>query len=187
MARLDPAILVDTALAAGASHARVISTRLLRVDPRVRLKCQVPLCPSYGNNLMCPPRLPAVEEFQTALTRYSRAVLIQVNAPASGSEDSVKAAVYAGARTLHRAVNTVEKAAFQAGAPLAAGLIGGACRLCDTCAALAGTTVCKHPFEARPSMEGMGIDVTGTLKNLGLDLNFPASSGAVWTGCVLID
>ncbi len=50
------------------------------IDERVRLKCQVPICDSYGKNLMCPPYVPTVAEFRKALKLYSSAILLQVTA-----------------------------------------------------------------------------------------------------------
>lgn len=182
----DLKCLLDAARGAGATRAIVTSTSSIRVDPRVRLKCMIPRCPSYGRNLMCPPNLPAVKEFEEALARYSRVVMIQVEAAPATGGSITRPEVHQGALRLHRAVSAVEKKAFEMGFVLAAGLIGGACRLCDTCVAADDGKACRHPFEARPSMEGMGIDVIRTVRELGLDAEFPAGNRAVWTGCVLV-
>jgi predicted metal-binding protein len=47
----------------GASKAAMILARDVVVDPRVRLKCMIPVCAGYGVNLMCPPNVMTPEEF----------------------------------------------------------------------------------------------------------------------------
>ena len=47
--------VIDTLKKKGASEVRIISAADVIVDERVRLKCQIPICDSYGKNLMCPP------------------------------------------------------------------------------------------------------------------------------------
>jgi predicted metal-binding protein len=168
----------------GASRGKVIGIKDIVVDERVRLKCLVPLCDSYNRNLMCPPRLPAVALFRNALVRFSRAILIQVSAEIENPEDA-----YLHAKTLHGLVNQGEKEAFEAGFRFAAGLIGGCCRLCETCVAAdprtAGTP-CRFPFKARPSMEAMGIDVIATTESAGWTSKFPVTDHVTWTGLILI-
>ena len=63
----------------GASEVRLLPVGDIITDERVRLKCQIPLCDSYGRNLMCPPFLPSVDEFRKALALYESAVIIQVS------------------------------------------------------------------------------------------------------------
>lgn len=168
----------------GASRGKVISARDIVVDERVRLKCLIPLCDSYNRNLMCPPRLPAVTLFRNALARFSRAILIQVSAEIEKPEDA-----FLHAKKLHELVNQGEKEAFEAGFRFAAGLIGGCCRLCDTCVAAdprTAGTVCRFPFKARPSMEAMGIDVIATTDAAGWPSAFPVTDHVTWTGLILI-
>ncbi len=112
------------------------------IDERVRLKCQVPLCDSYNRNLMCPPHTPSVAVFEETLSRYSRAILLQVCASAGGSNDPFRPA-----KRLHELVNIAEKEAFLSGFRFAAGFIGGCCRLCRQCVAVRGGITCR--FERR--------------------------------------
>jgi len=46
---------------------------------------------------------------------------------------------------------------------------------------------CNHPFEARPSMEAVGIDVVATAAAAGLAIELPAAEHPRWTGLLLID
>jgi len=171
----------------GASIVVLIESDNVVVDERVRLKCRVPVCDSYGNNLMCPPYVPSVAEFREALKNYSWGILIQVSAELDEAYANVPTEeVFLPARKLHELVNMGEREAFTAGFRFAAGFIGGCCRLCDECAALKDGTVCRFPFKARPSMEAMGIDVIATTEKAGLPLSFPIGNRVTWTGLILL-
>jgi predicted metal-binding protein len=170
----------------GASAVRLIDASGIVVDDRVRLKCRIPLCDSYNKNLMCPPHVPSLDEFRKALARYDGAMLIQIVTPLAGARNKrPHADVYAPAKRLHEMINRAEKWAFEKNFRFATGLIGGCCRLCDDCAAVTSGAFCRHPFQARPSMEAMGIDVVETVNRAGLSTRFPIVSEVTWTGVVL--
>ncbi len=173
----------------GAAAARVVPADQVVVDERVRLKCQVPLCPEYGHNLMCPPALPSVSQFQRMVQAYRWGLLVQVRAPLEETPpEGREEAGYRGARQLHRLVQELEREAMSRGLSLAAGFIGGTCRLCARCVGQGSGEACRHPFEARPSMEAMGIDVQATCRRAGLNPGgFPVSEEVIWTGMVLLD
>lgn len=184
----------------GADEAKVIDVEHIVVDPRVRLKCLVPLCDSYGRHLMCPPNLMSVQEFRDVLGRYRKALIVQIEADYDSAdregarltretcderEDSTDTRGWKA--RLHELVNQVEAAAFKEGYYLAAGLIGGDCALCPQCVMHQSGEPCRHPFEARPSMEAMGIDVLKTCENVGLPLSLSSNRNVRWTGLVLLD
>ena len=171
----------------GASAVKLIHVSEIVIDERVRLKCQIPLCDSYNKNLMCPPFVPSVAFFREALSRYTRAILIQVTALLPDAiTDRSCADVYTPAKKLHELVNIAEKWAFDYQFRFATGLIGGCCRLCDECAAAQSSRFCRHPFKARPSMEAMGIDVVDTVSHAGLSTRFPIVNEVTWTGVILV-
>ncbi|MCL5024031.1 MAG: DUF2284 domain-containing protein [Nitrospirae bacterium] len=209
-------LLEQFALEKGAYRARAFSARLVTVDYRVRMKCQIPLCPHYGRALTCPPQVPSVEEFRTVLRRYKKALMLQTRSllregneaydkeevkeffakPGSikdaqegedddGADDlrSAKAAALA----LHKLVNEVEGKAMALGFAYALGLIGGECMLCQECVGAGSGLACRRPYEARPSMEGVGIDVIKTSIGAGLPFDVPPKKEIVWSGLVLID
>ncbi len=179
--------VIDTLKKKGASEVRVIKASDVIVDERVRLKCQIPICDSYGKNLMCPPYLPSVMDFRDALARYDRALLVQLSVPLHKKTKGKTKEVFDPARVLHELINLGERLCFEAGFRFATGLIGGCCRLCEVCIVMEPEGHCRHPFRARPSMEAMGIDVIGTLENAGLPLlRFPVQEKVVWTGLILL-
>jgi predicted metal-binding protein len=196
-ARLDR--LKDVASDLGADEAKIIDTKDVVVDKRVRLKCSVPVCASFGRNLMCPPNIMPVEEFASIMELYGKALILQVEAE-HDSTDKTESCL--SKRTcdelerstntidwkikLHKLVNELETAAFKEGFYLAAGLIGGDCSLCPECVTPQSGEPCRHPFKARPSMEAMGIDVLKTCDNVGLPLHLSSSRKVRWTGLVLL-
>lgn len=167
----------------GATDVKIINAADVCIDERVRLKCQIPRCDSYGQNLMCPPYVPSVSEFRTQLSLFSTALLLRI----SSNIEHISTDVYAPANKLHDLVNRGEKAAFEAGFRFATGLIGGCCRLCEECVIVTGSTKCRFPFKARPSMEAMGIDVIATTKKAGWNITFPVGKEVTWTGLILIE
>jgi predicted metal-binding protein len=192
--------LIVLAKKSGASSSKLINTRGIVVDKRVRLKCSVPLCSSYGRNLMCPPNVMGVDEFSEVLRLYRRAILIQVEADYDSSDKSSrsldarlckeldrKTDSARWQRKLHRVVNLLETEAFKKGFYLAAGLIGGECSLCEDCVSVGSGKPCRHPFEARPSLEGMGVDVIKTCQKAGMPVRLSSKNKVRWTGMVLLD
>jgi predicted metal-binding protein len=175
--------LQNDAIQLGATAAKVIPVSSIVIDERVRLKCLIPLCEKYNQNLMCPPNLPSVEEFRRSLKKYSEALFVQLAFEKRGKIS--KAEVRRYGLLLHEIIHRLERKALSFGHPLAAGLIGGSCKLCRKCVGPSGP--CRHPLMARPSMEGMGIDVTRTAKKIGLTFDFCSQARLFWNGLLLID
>lgn len=196
----SPDRLLRAARDLGADEAKIIDTSEIVVDKRVRLKCLVPVCSSYGRSLMCPPNLMSVDEFASVLGLYRKALIVQIEAEYDSKDKSEgpltrQTCDEAEKSTntqdwqikLHRMVNRLEAMAFKEGFYLAAGLTGGDCALCPECVTPQSGESCRHPFEARPSMEAMGIDVLKTCDNAGLPLSLSSEKKVRWTGLVLLD
>ena len=208
-------LLESLSLKKGAYRARVFDSKLVVVDERVRLKCQIPLCPHFGNCLTCPPNVITVDEFTRVLGKYGTALLLQTRSSITGKiSDAEKKEVLEyfaapgkkksdggegtdaekslhdmklAAIRLHKLVNEVESEAMTLGFHYAVGLIGGECMLCTKCVGVASGQACRRPFQARPSMEGVGIDVIKTSKNAGLPFDLPPKDDIVWSGMILLD
>ncbi len=191
--------LLDFAKKKGASRAKIIDVSEVITDHRVRLKCSVPLCSSYGRNLMCPPNTMSAEEFAKVLRLYKKAVLVQVETDMDSSDKSAKSLdgrlceeldkatdSARWQRTLHMLVNSVETEAFKKGFYLAAGLTGGECSLCGECVGIQSGKPCRHPFEARPSMEALGVDVIRTCEKARMPVKLSSKTRVRWTGLVLV-
>ena len=207
--------MVARARALGAGSAAPLPARAVVVDERVNFKCRVPLCASYGVNLMCPPNTPTAAETRTALARYSDTLVVQLDIPltqaavdealdgmgyaeaqapdagaisagAAAQTPSYETALRDSQNEFARLMTALEAEAFKMGYRFAAAFAGGDCVLCDVCAGAGGET-CLHPFEARPSMEAVGIDVVATAEAAGLTIELPADEHPRWTGLLLID
>jgi predicted metal-binding protein len=115
---------------------------------RVRAKCQFG-CGTYGRRMSCPPSSPTPEQTGRVLKSYSHALLIH--------GDDMDG--------MNKVVSKLEKKIFFDGFYKAFSMGAGPCELCKEC-----PEVCTHPREARPSMEGSGIDVFGTVRAHGFPI-----------------
>ncbi|HTW91419.1 MAG TPA: DUF2284 domain-containing protein [bacterium] len=146
------------ALAGGASEAKIIPVTNVVTAEWVRLKCQFG-CDGFGNGLCCPPRTPTPEQMKRMLAEYRHALIYSY---------ACTPADYRRKRHgMHRLVAELERAAFLDGHYKAFGLADGPCRFCRECNL---TGDCRHPEQARPSMESCGIDVYATARNSRIKL-----------------
>ena len=70
-----------------------------------------------------------------------------------------------------------EREAFLAGFHKAFAYWAGPCALCATCTVDAPDGTCRNTRDARPSMEGAGIDVFETARRAGLNLRILRDKG----------
>lgn len=166
----------------GAYRAKVIDTGQLVIDNRVRLKCQVPVCPDFNRHLMCPPNSMPVEEFRSLCSQYSAALIVQVKSDGFEDKQLVEAE-----KMLHSIINKTEGRALSEGSYLAAGFIASSCKLCPECVGINSGEPCRHPYQARPSIESMGVDIFKTANNAGMDFKLGLSPEVVYSGLLLLD
>jgi len=203
--------ICNKAKAKGAETAKLIEAKKVAVDERVTLKCTIPPCECYGKCLMDPPFSPKAEETRKIVAKYKYAILLDVSAPLPKdywdviqAEDMPLCALqYTNEsmrfermtqiplwRKLHDIVMTVEREAHNRGYFFATGYVASTCYLCydpskptsycDT------SGPCKHPYEARPSMEASGMDVFSTYRNVGMKLKMASLEKLTWSGLVLV-
>ncbi len=200
--RADLRKLCSNALGYGAIKAAPMSARKIIVDPRVRLKCAIPVCDGYGRCLMCPPNIISVEEFTVALERFEDAIVLQFEIEMNkekmkGKIGSMKlgdlrldteydAMLSNSMRQMSKALINLERDALNLGYRFTTALSAGNCRLCDECVGQGKGKQCRHPFEARPAAEALGIDVFATAALAGMPIEFPAKK-PVWTSILLVD
>jgi predicted metal-binding protein len=196
----------DLAIDEGASRAKVIDTSLIVVDERVQLKCRYPPCINYGKSLMCPPYTLTAKELREILEKYKYAIIFQIDKTIDKEVQnyiknkettllelyndkkfvelvSKKGAWREGVET-SKIISALEREAFKRGYHFALGLTSGPCRLCESCDP---KSPCKHPWEARPSMEAVGIDVSKTAENAGFQIQWGTKESMNLTALVLID
>lgn len=164
------------ALNLGASLAEIIPAHLVEIDERVRLKCLIPLCPYYDKNPYCPPRAPEPEFMRAALSRYNWAILFALNILPVEQFADRSVQKNAGPQWTKKNIEIagkIETLAFANGYYLAMGLCQFNCMraLCgqEYCMVMRGDT-CPFSLKARPSMEGVGIDVFRLVTKVGWDI-----------------
>jgi predicted metal-binding protein len=148
--------------------AEIYPLDVKKINPMesVRLKCLVPLCEFYDACKICPPNIPGVAEFREKI----------INIEDYHTD-------YSAELKLAETVSALELAAFQQGNYLAMGLCVGGCKLCPQCAPPGEP--CRHPFKARPSPEGFGIDITGLAREAGVPLEWPPKEYVNFLGLLL--
>ena len=164
--------------------AELYEINVEKINPKqsVRLKCQVPLCEFYGLCKVCPPNIPSVAEFTEALQSYRMAFLAVLRTKIKSIDEYRKD--FSAELRLCEIVSNLELAAFQHGYYLAIGLCPGGCKLCLQCTP-AGEPCC-HPFKARPSPEGFGIDITELAREAGVRVQWPPPEEVSFMGLILV-
>jgi len=138
---------------------RWINGKDVEVRQWVRFKCMFG-CPGYGKRPTCPPNLPSIPECQTFISEYDKIAVIHIPKKLPTPKDGKEWGKQLYARQLE-----MERAVFLAGYHKAYLLPSSSCRACEKCADSDGD--CKNPKQARPSPEGVGMDVYGTVRKLG--------------------
>jgi len=159
--------LIGIAKKNGATDAKVIKPGAVAVRDWVRLKCLYG-CPNYGSCLTCPPYSPTPEETRRILNEYDTAMLVRFGGTPSDGEKSVREY----GRPIGTLMVKIEREVFLEGYPAAFAYSAGHCQLCEEGCSL---KQCRHPAQARPSMEGCGIDVFTTIRNAGFEIRVAKS------------
>ncbi len=144
----NPTRFIQRACQLGALEATVISPKDIVTAEWVRRKCQYG-CDGFGERLTCPPYSPTPQETRRMLDEYDTALLIHC----PSEESDILTLIF-----------TLEREAFLSVYYKAFGMSAGPCVLCDECNV---QTLCRHPEQARPSMEACGIDVYQTAQDAG--------------------
>lgn len=144
-----------------------IDPKTVRVTEDVRAACEKNDCGQYGKNYMCPPHLGPLEECKEMIYSYDKGVLFsQVHFFKNRQEykhydDIIKSFTKINDK-IHR---EIRKSGID-GKVLSA----GGCTLCKTCGLLEDLP-CRFPEDAKPSLEGCGVDVVHLSKATGLVYN----------------
>ncbi len=188
-------VLEKTALKLGCEEAKIIPADQIVVEDRVRLRCMIG-CPTYGKNLRCPPYTPSVDSFRKILNDYSVAMVMRIKPPEISEilqekynckndeedrfwdrykdPDMAASATWSDFSEIYESMLMVllevERSAFKQGYPLATVFFGGRCMLCEECNVEEG--VCLNPVMSRFASEAMGINLSKTAENVGMQLQF---------------
>jgi predicted metal-binding protein/ADP-ribose pyrophosphatase YjhB (NUDIX family) len=132
---------------------RWIETSHIVVAQWVRMKCMFG-CGDYGQCAACPPNVPTVAECERFFSEYTHTVIL------GNPEERHKWSAEVNAKLLQ-----LEREVFLAGYHKAFLLFMDNCHLCQKCPG--EREECKQPKQARPTPEGMAIDVFSTVRAAG--------------------
>ncbi len=161
--------LVQYAKSKGAADVKLMSARDIVLDPRSLLKCRFG-CGRWGKYWTCQPNVGiSIDEFRESLKKYKTAIVLQCVEPKIAQEITLV---------------VEKKAMLEYGATFAFGMA-----LCVQCEECAFPGPCRFPHLARPSMDGLGIDIAKTVESLGFKVEFDAQGNLLpaWFTMVLLD
>ncbi|HEX7482303.1 MAG TPA: DUF2284 domain-containing protein, partial [Candidatus Bathyarchaeia archaeon] len=190
----------------GAAEAKIIQAEKIVIEDRVVFKCKLG-CEKYGKTLACPPYAPTPDEFRKIVSEYHYAIFMKFRTRVEGDSELIKylskgddpsipptmklkvELFWSGwkdeMKKLLEIVHDLEKAAAKEGYLLAAGLVSGACQLCEKCNVEKG--VCIHPTMKRYSEEGVGVNVKATAEKAGIKFTLPFDKNPETFALLLID
>jgi len=165
--------LLQEASHLGIDDIQKITSDKIVVDERVWYKC-ILACRGFNTSLHCPPHTLTPYQTRELLKNYSYAILLRkrgVPEDFVGLPDLPESHINRNTlgREFQLIIGKLESLAFYKGFYLAIAFSGGRCKICSLSFECPGmkTGVCSHPFEARPPMESVGIDVFSTMQNVG--------------------
>jgi predicted metal-binding protein len=129
----------------------------------VRMKCMFG-CPSYGKRSVCPPNVPSVPDCRAFFNGYRAAVVFHFAKKMDRPEDR-----HAWSKEINKKLSELEREVFLSGYYKALLLFMGPCKLCDSCSGMRGK--CHNPKWARPTPEGMAVDVFATVRKIGYPID----------------
>ena len=139
----------------GCTDFKWIDPRRIMVAQWVRMKCMYG-CPEYGG-ASCPPNMPSVEDCRRFVGDYREAVVFHFVKAVDRPEDRHDWGLEVNARLME-----LERAVFLTGYHKAFMLPASTCSLCPECAP--SRAECRHRKLARPTPEGLAIDVFATVR-----------------------
>ena len=128
----------------------------------VRMKC-IFGCPEYGRNATCPPNTPSVSECRQLFDEYKDAVVLHFEKAIDDPEER-----HAWSREVNQGLVELERQVFLLRYRKAFLLAMDSCSICNDCSG--AKEECKEPKLARPTPEGMAIDVFSTVRQYGFHI-----------------
>ncbi len=128
----------------------------------VRMKCMFG-CGSFGHNASCPPNTLSIAECERFFREFSDAVIFHFHKAIEKPEDRGDYT-----RAVNKKLIKLERDVFLMGNRKAFMLPTDECRLCAECSG--DRKECINPRMARPTAEGMGVDVYATVRKYGFPI-----------------
>ena len=158
----DPKQLEAVFAAHGCTDWKWLDPKEIVVAQWVRMKCTFG-CRHYGQNASCPPNTPSVSDCRQFFDEYKGAVCFHFQKAFDLPEDR-----HAWTRELNTELSKLECEVFLLGYEKAFLLFMAPCGLCGECTGK--REECQNPKMARPTPEGMAVDVYSTVRKLGFPI-----------------
>ncbi len=149
-----------------------VRSREVIFDPRIEFMCQT--CRNYRKFWTCPPSINS-KFFKRVINAYEYGYLVTLMKSPADPETPDTFSELPGdpgvGSRLHAQMIELEMRC-RLKKPMARGFTTGRCMGCgdEKCAILTNAYICPKPELARPSLEGMGVDVYQTCKAAGIDM-----------------
>jgi len=143
----------------GYSDFKWINPKDIVVSQWVRMKC-IFGCNEYGKNACCPPNAPSITECERFFREYSTVAVFHFSKQVDKSEDR-----HEWTRKINSPLLELEQKVFLSGYQKAFLLFMDSCCFCKQC--VSERSDCKNPRQARPTPEGLGMDVFQTVRKIG--------------------
>ena len=129
----------------------------------VRMKCMFG-CNGYGRCAACPPNTPSLADCERFFGEYEDAIILHFTGTMAQPEDR-----HNWSKKINAKLLKLERDVFLSGCERAFLLFMDSCCFCRDCTGRRET--CQEPQRARPSPEGMGMDVYATVRRFGYSIN----------------
>ncbi|KPL06049.1 metal-binding protein [candidate division TA06 bacterium SM1_40] len=146
----------------GYTEFKWIDSRTIVVSQWVRMKCQYG-CDDYGRHACCPPNVPSVADCREFFSEYSAVVVFRFEKQVDSLEER-----RAWSRSVYEGLLELEREVFLSGYEKAFLLPMSSCSLCPECSGL--REECSKPETARPTAEGLAVDVFSTVRRHGFPI-----------------
>jgi predicted metal-binding protein len=140
-----------------------IEPKTIVVAQWVRMKCLFG-CDDYARNPTCPPNVPPVEACRRFFDEYSTGVVFRFEKRVERPDDR-----HAWISDVNGKLLALERSVFLLGHVKAFVLYAGRCQFCQECPT--ALEDCRRPDSARPSPEGLAVDVFSTVRQCGLPID----------------
>lgn len=159
--------LIQFAYLRGASNAEVISSDDISAEDNLANFCRE--CENYGLGPSCPPHVSGPAGFRELQKNMRYAIVVRIDIPSAVMFSDERREIM---RLLHEIVAGIEQKALEMGYSNSKSFAGGSCKeiFCRDhadCSVLSGHGECRNPHNARPSMSGFGINVSGLMRAAG--------------------
>ncbi|SHJ53202.1 DUF2284 domain-containing protein [Tepidibacter formicigenes] len=157
-----------------------ISAKDIVIENRVYLKCAYG-CKDFGKRLNCPPHCISIDEFKKILSEYEKGIILIEKYSISKNDDISKVWDDIRKKSFKKMLE-IEKIAFNEGYSFAYLLRPGSCNECERC-----PQRCIKPHMRRFSPEAVGVNLTKTLQNINISINYSDYKVINLVGILLLD